>query len=101
MKRSGRLRTVLGLFALVTILAWPVLAQQGRAGGRPGGGGGQNGNGGGQNGNGNGNGNGGLSNLVPPGIDFILGYTPDNSLIVRDPPIEDSTPKVLVRAQWL
>jgi hypothetical protein len=92
MKSSGRLSAIIGLAALTAILAiaiWPASAQQGQPGG-------------GQNGNGNGNGNGGLSSLVPPGIDFILGYTPDNSLIVRDPPVDDNAhPKVLVRAQWL
>jgi hypothetical protein len=98
MKSSVRLSAILGLFALVTIpiaVILPVPAQQGQPGGRPGGG--QNGQ------NGNGNGNGGLSNLVPPGIDLIIANPADNSLIVRDPPVDDpnAPPKLVVRAQWL
>jgi hypothetical protein len=63
--------------------------------------------GGGQRGGGQGGGQGGgnapLRNLIPPCIDLILANPADNSLIVRDPPIEDpnTLPVILVKAQWL
>jgi len=48
-------------------------------------------------------GQGGFSPLVPPEIDLILANPLDNSLIVRDPPIEDpnAPPRLLVKAEWL
>lgn len=47
---------------------------------------------------------GALRNLVPPGIDAIVGYWVDNSLIVRDPPISGSQASagdLRIQAQWL
>jgi hypothetical protein len=88
--QSSVSRPVLMLLAAVVVASLsPASAQQGA---------GQGGQGGGQ-----GGGNAPLRNLIPPCIDLILANPADNSLIVRDPPIEDpnAPPVLLVKAQWL
>ena len=44
-----------------------------------------------------------FSPLVPRGIDVILANPLDNSLIVRDPPVQEAgaPPRLAVQAQWL
>lgn len=86
--RNHRALALCGLILFAGCLVPALLRAQagGQGGGQPGGGG-----------------QGGLSPLVPRGIDVILAYPVDNSLIVHDPPVDDpNAPPVLkVKAQWL
>lgn len=84
MRALKRQSLLTGIFVGITLLLVPALAQlglPGRAGQQ-----------------------GALRNLVPPGIDAIVGYWVDNSLIVRDPPVNGSQASagdLHIQAQWL
>ncbi|HXG23556.1 MAG TPA: hypothetical protein VNJ09_03295 [Chthonomonadales bacterium] len=84
MSALKRQSLLIGIIVGITPLFVPALAQLGLPG-RPGQ-------------------QGALRNLVPPGIDAIVGYWVDNSLIVRDPPVNGSQASagdLRIQAQWL